>query len=110
MIKGTKEADPKAAMDSQVYETKIAVLLEAKGYEGAAALQYRQLAALEEVELSADGASEQGYAPDGSETEHSDTVEQAEDTEAIADTRVLKMLYKANMEEISRQDQQSQKA
>ena len=48
--------------------------------------------------------------PDGSETEHSSIDEMKEDGEAAADTHVLKMLYQGNMEEISRQEQQSKKS
>ena len=47
---------------------------------------------------------------DGSETEHSSIDEMKEDGEAAADTHVLKMLYQGNMEEISRQEQQSKKS
>ena len=110
MGKSSKVAVHSVALDPQVYEAKIAALVDEGDYAGAAALQYQQQAALGEVDHSTDGASEQGSAPDGSETEHSDSAEEAEDKEATADTRVLKMLYKGNMEEISRQEQQSKKA
>ena len=61
----------------------------------------------EEADISEEGETED---PDGSETEHSVEADESENQEAKADTHVLKMLYKGNMEEISRQEQQSKKA
>ena len=63
-----------------------------------------------EINPEAGELSEDAAAPDGSETEHSSGAEEIGDKEASADTRILKMLYKGNIEEISRQEQQSKKA
>ena len=84
--------------------------MDAKDYAGAAALQYQQQAALREVEPVAEGASDEKSSVEGSDTEKTSNAEERSDKEAAADTRVLKMLYKGNMEEISRQEQQHKNA
>lgn len=89
-------------MEPQVYEATIAALVAARDFAGAAALQDQQARANDE--------SEHEDGPDGSQTEHScSSAEETGKYEAAADTRVLKMLYKGNMEEISRQEQQKNK-
>ena len=56
------------------------------------------------------GVPGDGDEPDGSETEHSSSADEKANAVADADTHVLKMLYKGNMAEISREEQQSKKA
>ena len=56
------------------------------------------------------GASGEGEKPDGSETEYSSTADEKTNAVLDADTHVLRMLYKGNMEEISRAEQRSKKA
>ena len=53
---------------------------------------------------------QKGKEPDGSVTEHSSSADEKANAVADADTHVLKMLYKGNMAEISRKEQQSKKA
>ena len=96
-------------MEPAEYEAKIAALVEAMDYAGAAALQAQQT--LEENDGGGDAvASGDAEEPEGSETEHSSSADEKEDALADADTHVLKMLYKGNMAEISREEQQSKKA
>ena len=42
--------------------------------------------------------------PDGSETEYSGSADEQANAEADADTHVLKMLYKGNIAEVSREE------
>ena len=105
---GRTESAPALAPD--VYEAKLAAMLDARDYAGAAALQYQQQATLGEVEPAADSASDEEASVEGSDSEKTSSAEERSDKEAAADTRVLKMLYKGNMEEISRQEQQHKKA
>ena len=75
------------ALEPQVYEARIAALLEARDFAGAAALQDQQALAKGDGALS-DDVGEHGEGPDGSVTEHSSS--SAEETgkyEAAADTR-----------------------
>ena len=104
-------------LDPAEYDAKIAALLEAKDYAGADALQNRQRLPLESLEATeendgADDADTSGERdePDGSETEHSSDTNEKPNAEADPDTHVLKMLYKGNMAEISRAEQQYKKA
>ena len=104
------------AMEPAEYEAKIAELVEAKDYAGAAALQAQQklarvsLQAPEENdrEDDADASGEENI--EGSETVHSSSVDEKEKAAANADTHVLKMMYKGNMAESSRQEQQHKNA
>jgi len=70
-------------MEPAEYEAKIAALVEAKDYAGAAALQYQHRLALESVEAPGEnddadvvGVSGEEERPDGSETEHSSSADE----------------------------------
>ncbi len=62
------------------------------------------------MEPPLEGASDEEASVEGSDTEKSSSAEEKIDKQADADTRVLKMLYKGNMEAISRQEQQHKNA
>ena len=91
------------------YEAKIAALVEAKDYAGAAALQQQYNLALESAAAQGDNGDDDDI-PDGSETEYSGSADEQANAEADADTHVLKMLYKGNIAEVSREEEQSKKA
>ena len=80
-------------------------------------MQDQQRLALESVEAPGENDDEddagdagEGKEPDGSVMEHSSSTDEKANAVADADTHVLKMLYKGNMAEISRKEQQSKKA
>ncbi len=110
--KGSKATGHAVALEPEDYEARIAAMLDARDFAGAAALQYQQQLALGDDGATAarEVASDHEDAGEGSETEQSSSAEGSQDEVAVADTRVLKMLYKGNMEEISRQEEQSRKA
>jgi hypothetical protein len=115
--KRSKDSPNSDSMEPAEYEAKLAALVEAKDYAGAAALQYQRRLALESEEVPREnddqddaGASGEEENPGGSETEHSSSADEKANAAADADTHVLKMLYKGNMTEISREEQQSKKA
>ena len=62
------------------------------------------------MEPPLENASDEDATVEGIETEHSSSAEEKEYKENDRETRVLKMLYKGNMEEISRREQQEKSA
>ncbi len=110
--KSSKASGHAVAMEPEVYEAKIAELLGVRDYAGAAALQYeQQLASGGAANTPDPDAFSVGLdAEEGSCTEEASSAEEGQDDAAVRDTRVLKMLYKGNMAEVSRQEEQSRKA
>ena len=98
------------ALPPDEYDAKIDALLHAQDFTGAAVLQHQQRVALGEVEPPLENVIDEDATDEGSETEHSSSAEEKEDKENDRETQVLKMLYKGNMEEISRREQQEKSA
>ena len=98
------------ALPPDEYDAKIDALLHAQDFTGAAVLQHQQRVALGEVEPPLENVIDEDATDEGSETEHSSSAEEKEDKENDRETQVLKMLYKGNMEEISRREQQEKGA
>ena len=94
------------ALPPDEYDAKIA----AHDFTGAAVLQHQQRVALGEVEPPLENVSDEDAMVEGIETEHSSSAEEKEYKENDRETRVLKMLYKGNMEEIPRREQQEKSA
>jgi len=110
--KGAGATGAAVALAPETYEARIAELVAARDYAGAAALQQQQQLATEcdDGQSQRGSAAEADAAEEGSQTEHGSDSEDDTTQEAARDLRVLKMLYKGNMEEISRQEEQSRKA
>ena len=108
-------ADERAAYDAQVEE-----LLQNKDYAGAAALQEKHRQRLQAWEAAGVGDPAATEAPFDSiesmsseeeEEEHEQTEEESSSHDVEPqEARVLKMLYKGNMAEVSRQEEQTKKA
>jgi hypothetical protein len=98
------------ALPPDEYDAKIDALLHAQDFTGAAVLQHQQRVALGEVEPPLENVIDEDATDEGSETEHSSSAEEKEYKENDRETRVLKMLYKGNMEEIPRREQQEKSA
>ena len=98
------------ALPPDEYDAKIDALLHAQDFTGAAVLQHQQRVALGEVEPPLENVSEEDATVEDIETEHSSSAEEKEYKENDRETRVLKMLYKGNMEEIPRREQQEKSA
>ena len=105
--RGAKATGHAVALAPDVYDAKIAAMLDTRDFAGAAALQYQQ-----KLTTGGDASSDEGQedADKGSETEQSSIEQESQDEAAVADVRILKMLYKGNIEEVSRQEEQSKKA
>ena len=101
-------------MSEQVYSEQLKELVARRDYAGAAALQAKMQGAVEaEAALgtSAEALSAEEEDDEDGEAFHSDTEESSEeDPRADDETRVLKMLYKGNMEEVNRCEEQTRKA
>jgi hypothetical protein len=114
--KSTQALGQAAALPEAEYAAKIAELLSREDYSGAAALQRQQALAQGK---DAAGGSREASDDDDDDDDDDDEEEEAlcensadEEAKAEADasTRVLKMLYKGNMEEASRLEQVSRQA
>ena len=90
-------------MTRQAYEEKKKLLIEAQDYEGA-----RDLKAAYENQIRSDSDVDNADNEVGEEEEES--TENEANPEAEADTRILKLLYKGNMEEANRSEVQARKA
>ena len=97
------------------YEAQLHALIQSQDFEGAAALQRQQ--GLGNSEGAAAGSGQDSECGDDVERFCEDEDVSAESCaheepvdEAAASVQVLKMLYKGNMEEVSRQEQQDRKA
>ena len=105
-----------AAMEPADYQAKLDMLVAKRDFAGAAALQLQQkLCSEKDKEADKDTGSDEATGGEwdsqkGSDTEISSKAEELEDAATKTDTHVLKMLYKGNMEEVCRQEQQLKKA
>ena len=84
------------------YEAKIADLVTKRDFQGAAALKEEYDLAAHDAQMRAWDEQERSSASQGSETEEGST-----DDKPADDTRVLRLLYKGNMEESARQEHPS---
>ena len=98
------------ALAPDVYKAKITAMLENSDYAGAASLKNQQDLALRAAEPPREGASDDEANVAGSDTENSSNTEAESDKENDEDTRTLKLLYKGNMQDSSRQEKQNKKA
>lgn len=104
--KKAQKTDVSGLLEPAEYDARIKAFVDEEKYAEADKLQKQQ--DLLRVDM-ADGSEELDDL-EGSATEHSSDATGNEAKEADAETRVLKMLYKGNIEELSRQDEQHKKA